>query len=104
MNRDILSARILVVDDQETNLRVIGDMMGHLGFDIVPALDGREDLVAADDPACVRGEQVEQALLQRGEVQLRRASPHGAVEDVDLQLAQRDPQFARDRTRPAGDR
>lgn len=44
MNRDILSARILVVDDQETNLRVIGDMMGHLGFDIVPALDGEQAL------------------------------------------------------------
>lgn len=44
MNRDNPSARILVVDDQETNLRVIGDMMGHLGFDIVPALDGEQAL------------------------------------------------------------
>ena len=44
MNRDTPSARILVVDDQETNLRVIGDMMGHLGFDIVPALDGEQAL------------------------------------------------------------
>jgi two-component system sensor histidine kinase/response regulator len=44
MNRDNPPARILVVDDQETNLRVIGDMMGHLGFDIVPALDGEQAL------------------------------------------------------------
>lgn len=44
MNRDLPSARILVVDDQETNLRVLGDMMGHLGFDIVPALDGEQAL------------------------------------------------------------
>lgn len=43
-NRDTPAARILVVDDQETNLRVLGDMMGHLGFDIVPALDGEQAL------------------------------------------------------------
>jgi two-component system sensor histidine kinase/response regulator len=44
VNREIPSARILVVDDQETNLRVLGDMLGHLGFDIVPALDGEQAL------------------------------------------------------------
>lgn len=44
MTRDLPPARILVVDDQETNLRVLGDMMGHLGFDIVPALDGEQAL------------------------------------------------------------
>lgn len=44
MNRETPAARILVVDDQETNLRVLGDMMGHLGFDIVPALDGEQAL------------------------------------------------------------
>ena len=44
MPREALSVRILVVDDQETNLRVLGDMMGHLGFDIVPALDGEQAL------------------------------------------------------------
>ena len=44
MNRDNPAARILVVDDQETNLRVLGDMMSHLGFDIVPALDGEQAL------------------------------------------------------------
>lgn len=44
MNREIPAARILVVDDQETNLRVLGDMLGHLGFDIVPALDGEQAL------------------------------------------------------------
>ena len=44
MTRETPSARILVVDDQETNLRVLGDMLGHLGFDIVPALDGDQAL------------------------------------------------------------
>jgi len=44
MNRETPGARILVVDDQETNLRVLGDMMGHLGFEIVPALDGEQAL------------------------------------------------------------
>lgn len=44
MSRETPSARILVVDDQETNLRVLGDMLGHLGFDIVPALDGEQAL------------------------------------------------------------
>jgi len=44
MNRETPAARILVVDDQETNLRVLGDMMGHLGFDIMPALDGEQAL------------------------------------------------------------
>lgn len=43
MNRD-LPARILVVDDQETNLRVLGDMLSHLGYDIVPAVDGEQAL------------------------------------------------------------
>jgi two-component system sensor histidine kinase/response regulator len=44
LSRETTPARILVVDDQETNLRVLGDMMGHLGFDIVPALDGEQAL------------------------------------------------------------
>jgi len=44
MTRETTSARILVVDDQETNLRVLGDMLGHLGFDIVPALDCEQAL------------------------------------------------------------
>ncbi|HWA86464.1 MAG TPA: hybrid sensor histidine kinase/response regulator [Opitutus sp.] len=44
MNRENGSARILIVDDQETNLRVLGDMLAHLGFDIVPALDGEQAL------------------------------------------------------------
>ena len=44
MNRENGSARILIVDDQETNLRVLGDMLAHLGYDIVPALDGEQAL------------------------------------------------------------
>jgi two-component system, sensor histidine kinase and response regulator len=33
-------ARILVVDDQPTNLQVVGSMLGGLGYDIMPASDG----------------------------------------------------------------
>lgn len=44
MNREPGSARILIVDDQETNLRVLGDILSNLGFEIVPALDGEQAL------------------------------------------------------------
>ncbi|ACB74247.1 hybrid sensor histidine kinase/response regulator [Opitutus terrae] len=44
VDRETPAARILVVDDQETNLRVLGDMLAHLGYDIVPALDGEQAL------------------------------------------------------------
>jgi two-component system sensor histidine kinase/response regulator len=33
-------ARILVVDDQPTNIQVVGTLLGKLGYEIVPALDG----------------------------------------------------------------
>ncbi len=33
-------ARILVVDDHPANLQILGSLMGHLGYDIVPAADG----------------------------------------------------------------
>lgn len=34
------SGRILVVDDQATNIQIIGSVLGGLGYDIVPAADG----------------------------------------------------------------
>lgn len=37
-------ARILVVDDQETNVRVLGTMLGQLGFEIVPVTSGEQAL------------------------------------------------------------
>jgi two-component system sensor histidine kinase/response regulator len=37
-------ARLLVVDDQETNLKVVGDILGQSGFDIVLASDGDQAL------------------------------------------------------------
>lgn len=37
-------ARLLVVDDQEANLRIIGDILGRLGFDIILATDGNQAL------------------------------------------------------------
>jgi two-component system, sensor histidine kinase and response regulator len=36
--------RILVVDDQETNLKVVGEILGQFGFDIVLAGDGEQAL------------------------------------------------------------
>lgn len=41
---DAPTARILVVDDQESNLQILGSMLGRMGFDIVPALDGEQAL------------------------------------------------------------
>ena len=35
-----VSARILVADDQPSNIQVVGGMLGRLGYDIVPASDG----------------------------------------------------------------
>ena len=34
------SARILVVDDQPANIQVVGSVLGKLGYEIIPALDG----------------------------------------------------------------
>lgn len=38
------AARILVVDDQEPNVRVVGNILGELGFTIVPATSGEQAL------------------------------------------------------------
>ncbi len=38
------AARILVVDDQEANVRVVGNILGELGFTIVPATSGEQAL------------------------------------------------------------
>ena len=32
--------RILVVDDQPANIQVVGSVLGKLGYEITPALDG----------------------------------------------------------------
>jgi two-component system, sensor histidine kinase and response regulator len=46
---------ILVVDDQVDNLRVVGQLLAHAGFDVVPALNGQEalDLASGDPPDLV---------------------------------------------------
>src|SRR6266567_75225 len=44
MTSESISARLLVVDDQEANLQVLGTILGRLGFDIVPALDAEQAL------------------------------------------------------------
>ena len=41
-------ARLLVVDDQETNLKIVGEILGRLGFDIVLASDGDQALLHLD--------------------------------------------------------
>jgi two-component system sensor histidine kinase/response regulator len=38
------AARILVVDDQEANLQVVGSILGELGFEITPAASGEQAL------------------------------------------------------------
>src|SRR5579863_4371459 len=35
---------LLVVDDQEANIQLLGSMLGRLGFEILPATDGRQAL------------------------------------------------------------
>lgn len=42
-------ARLLVVDDQEANLRIVGDILGRLGFDIILATDGNQALRHLED-------------------------------------------------------
>ncbi|MDE3068732.1 MAG: hybrid sensor histidine kinase/response regulator [Verrucomicrobiota bacterium] len=37
---EVIRARILVVDDQPANLQIVGSILGNLGHEIVPALDG----------------------------------------------------------------
>lgn len=44
MTNEANAARILVVDDQEANVRVLGTMLGQLGFAIVPVTSGEQAL------------------------------------------------------------
>lgn len=44
MSTNTAPARILVVDDQETNVQVLGNMLGQLGFEIVPVTCGEDAL------------------------------------------------------------
>jgi len=44
MNPPVSSARILVVDDQEANVQVVGSILGELGFEITPASSGEQAL------------------------------------------------------------
>jgi two-component system sensor histidine kinase/response regulator len=44
MNTDFIPARILVVDDQEANVQVLGGMLGQLGYEIVPVTNGAHAL------------------------------------------------------------
>lgn len=37
---EAVSFRVLVVDDQSANIQVVGNILGKLGYEIVPALDG----------------------------------------------------------------
>jgi len=44
MNPESPSVRILVVDDQQANVQVLGGMLGQLGFEIVPVTSGEQAL------------------------------------------------------------
>jgi len=44
MNTAAASARVLVVDDQESNLHVIGEILGRMGLEIIPVVDGEQAL------------------------------------------------------------
>src|SRR5713226_6761340 len=70
---------------------------------VVRPPQGDEDLLARDHSAGVGRQQVQQALLQRGQLLLRAASPHSAIQDVGLELAQPDHRRERERVavRPA---
>ncbi len=43
-NQPARPARLLVVDDQEANLKILGDILGRCGFDIILAGDGEQAL------------------------------------------------------------
>ena len=58
--------------------------------DEVDSPQGVHDLIPREHPPGIRRQQVEQALLQGGEVQVRRAGSDLAVENVDLDLSQFD--------------
>ena len=44
MNQEHKVERILVVDDQQANVQVLGGMLGQLGFEIVPVTSGEQAL------------------------------------------------------------
>jgi len=43
-----MSKRILVVEDQEDNRRILGDLLTSVGYEIVNAVNGEEALTAAE--------------------------------------------------------
>jgi two-component system, cell cycle response regulator DivK len=47
--------RILVVEDNELNLKLVRDVLGHAGFDVIEARTGEQgvELAAACDPALI---------------------------------------------------
>lgn len=47
-----MSARILIVEDQEDNRQILRDLLGSVGFEIIEAVNGNEalDVAAANRP------------------------------------------------------
>ena len=72
----------------------------------VPAPDRVEDMPSRHDLPAATRQQVEQALLDSGEIDLRAAGSDEAIHDVDLDLSERDRGDDReiDAQRPSGDR
>src|SRR5438477_838501 len=75
-----LAPVILESRTQVTNLAVDNIAFG----DVVHTPQRVQDLLAGNHSASVGRQQVQQALLQRCEMELRATCPYGAVEDVDL--------------------
>ena len=48
-----MTKRILVVEDQEDNLQILRDLLGHAGFELIEAKDGEEGVrkAGAERPA-----------------------------------------------------
>src|SRR6185436_1331865 len=56
--------------------------------DVVGTPQAVQDFIARQQASRIGGEQIEQVLLERGEMQLRLAEPDAMMHDVDLELAQ----------------
>lgn len=55
MTDSLTAAVVMVVDDQEANVRTVGSLLSHAGFDVVPCFSGIEalDRIAVDPPDLV---------------------------------------------------
>ena len=74
---------VLELDTQAADMAIHDVALGHE----VGTPDGVEDLLTRDDASAPAGEQVQQALLDAGQVNDRVAGANHPADDVDLDLA-----------------